>query len=134
MNIKIIILFVLLILIVGISGCTEKKATNGTWGEKPPATSASLQVINSTTDHYTYNETNYYYVDGYIQNNAESDASNVKIVTTAYDSSGNVFAINDTAYLKPKTVPATGQSEFYAEFEDPDNKIVRYDVKVSITQ
>ncbi|MCE7698056.1 MAG: hypothetical protein K8E24_004200, partial [Methanobacterium paludis] len=73
---KITILFVLLILIVGISGCTEKKATNGTWGEKPAANSSSLQVINSTADHYDYNGTTYYYVEGYIQNNAESDASN----------------------------------------------------------
>ena len=101
----------MIVLIVGISGCTEKKATNGTWGEKPAANSSSLQVINSTADHYTYNGTTYYYVEGYIQNNAESDASNVKITTTVYDSSGNVFAINDTAYLKPQTIPATGQSQ-----------------------
>ena len=124
----------MVVFIVGVSGCTEKKATNGTWGEKPPATSDSLQVINASSNHYTYNGTNYYYVEGSIQNNAESDASNVKIVTTVYNASGKVFATNDTAYLKPQTIPATGQSRFYAEFEDPDNKIVSYDVKVSITQ
>ena len=34
------------------------------------------------------------------------------------------------AYLNPATIPAKGVSEFYVDFPDPNNNIVRYDVKV----
>lgn len=129
-----VLILVMFIFIVAVSGCTEKVATNGTWGEKAPATTDSLKIINSTADHYDYNSTTYYYVAGYIQNSADSDASNVKIVTTTYTASGKVFATNSTAYIKPATVPATGQSRFYVRFEDPNNSITSYDVKVTSAQ
>lgn len=122
------------VFIVAVSGCTEKRATNGTWGEKAPATADSLKILNSTADTYEYNGTNYYYVEGYIQNSADSDASNVKMVATFYDASGKVVATNDTAYIKPATIPATGQSRFYVRFEDPDNNIASYDVNITSAQ
>jgi hypothetical protein len=128
------LILVMFIFIVAVSGCTEKKATNGTWGEKAPATADSLKIINATADHYDYNGTTYYYVGGYIQNSADSDASNVKMVATFYDASGKVVATNDTFYIKPTTIPAAGQSRFYVKFEDPDNKITSYDVKVTSAQ
>lgn len=122
------------VFIVAVSGCTEKRATNGTWGEKAPATADSLKILNSTADTYEYNGTNYYYVEGYIQNNADSDASNVKMIATFYDASGKVVATNDTAYLKPATIPAAGQSEFYVDFEDPNNNIASYNVNITSAQ
>ena len=122
------------IFIVAVSGCTEKKATNGTWGEKAPATADSLKIINSTADTYEYNGTNYYYVEGYIQNSADSDASNVKMVATFYDASGNVVATNDTVYIKPATISAAGQSRFYVRFKDPNNNIASYDVNITSAQ
>jgi hypothetical protein len=127
-----ILILLMVIVLVGVSGCTEKKATNGTWGEKPVVTTDSLHLINVTTNNYDYNGTHYYYVEGYIQNTAENDATNVNVITTAYDTTGKVFATNDTAYIKPTSVPALGQSKFFAEFEDPDNKIVRYDAKITV--
>jgi hypothetical protein len=127
-----ILILLMVIVLVGVSGCTEKKATNGTWGEKPTVTTDSLHLINITADHYDYNGTKYYYVEGYIQNTAENDATNVNIITTAYNASGKAFATNETAYIKPTNVPAMGQSEFYVNFEDPNNEIVNYTVKVTV--
>jgi hypothetical protein len=127
-----ILILLMVIVIVGVSGCTEKKATNGTWGEKSTVTVDSLHLVNITADHYDYNGTTYYYVLGYIQNTAGNDATNVNVITTTYDASGNVFATNDTTYIKPTNVPATGRSEFYANFKDPNNKIVNYDVKMTV--
>ncbi len=93
-----------------------------------------MKIINSTADHYDYNGTTYYYVAGYIQNSADSDASNVKMVVTFYDASGNVVATNGTAYIKPATIPATGQSRFYVKFEDPNNEIASYNVNITSAQ
>ena len=42
----------------------------------------------------------------------------------------SVIATNNSAYLDPTTIPANGVSEFYVEFPDTNNNIVRYDVKV----
>lgn len=128
------LILVMFIFIVAVSGCTEKKATNGTWGEKAPATADSLKIINSTADTYEYNGTNYYYVEGYIQNSADSDASNIKMVVTFYDASGKVVATNDTFYIKPATIPAAGQSEFYVDFNDSNNNIASYDVNITFAQ
>ncbi|MCE7698063.1 MAG: FxLYD domain-containing protein [Methanobacterium paludis] len=127
-----ILILLMVIVLVGVSGCTEKKATNGTWGEKPAVTTDSLHLVNITAKHYGYNGTTYYYVKGYIQNTAENDATNVNVITTAYDALGKVFANNDTAYIKPTNIPATGQSVFYAIFEDPDNEIANYTVQVTV--
>lgn len=128
------LILVMFIFIVAVSGCTEKKATNGTWGDKAPATADSLKIVNSTADHYEYNGTNYYYVNGYIQNTADSDASSVKMIATVYDASGNVVATNNTAYIKPATIPAAGQSMFYFGFEDTNNRIASYDVNITSAQ
>lgn len=128
------LILVMFIFIVAVSGCTEKKATNGTWGDKAPATADSLKIVNSTADHYEYNGTNYYYVKGYIQNTADSDASSVKMIATFYDASGNVVANNNTAYIKPAAIPAAGQSRFYFGFEDPNNRIASYDVNITSAQ
>jgi hypothetical protein len=129
---SIVLILILLTVIVGISGCTTKTATNGTFGEKTVSINSILISNNTTAD--TYNDTNngneYYYINGYLVNNNSNDAFNVKVNATAYDANGNVVATNDSAYLNPPTIPAKGVSEFYVDFPDTNNNIVRYDVKV----
>ena len=127
----IIVILLILTAIIAISGCTTKTATNGTFGEKTISIDSILISNNTTADNYKEdNGTEYYYIDGYLLNNNSNDAFHVKVNVTAYDANGNVVATNDTAYLDPTTIPAKGLSEFYVEFPDLNNKIVRYDVKV----
>jgi hypothetical protein len=126
------VIIILLTVIIAVSGCTTKSATNGTFGEKSVSINSMFISNNTTADTYndSDNGSEYYYIDGYLVNNNSNDAFNVKVNATAYDANGNVVATNDTAYLNPITIPAKGVSEFYMDFPDPNNNIVRYDVKV----
>jgi uncharacterized membrane protein len=128
----IVMILILLTFIVGISGCTTKSATNGTFGEKSVSINSIFISNNTTADTYndSDNGSEYYYIDGYLVNNNSNDAFHVKVNATAYDVNGTVVATNDSAYLNPTTIPAKGVSEFYMDFPDPNNNIVRYDVKV----
>ncbi len=122
------LIIIILIVVVGISGCTTKTATNGTFGEKSISISDLIEANNTTADHYIDNGIQYYYIDGYIKNNNNYDVFNVKFNAIAYDANGNVVATNDTAYLN--TIPSKGITEFYIDFPDPNSKIVRYDLKI----
>lgn len=121
---------IIFIIVVGVSGCTTKTATNGTFGEKVISTSLISLSNNSTVGTQSYNGTNYYYVKGYLQNNNTYDAFNVNVISTAYDASGNVVATNVSAYLNPTSIPSKGVSEFYVDFPDNNNNIVSDKVKV----
>ena len=126
------IIFIILILIgiIAISGCTTKTATNGTFGEKTISIDSILISNNTTADNFSFNGTEYFYIDGYLLNNNSNDAFQVKVNATAYDANGNVVATNDSAHLESTTIPAKGLSRFYVVFNDTNSKIVRYDVKV----
>lgn len=126
------IIIILFIIIVAISGCTTKTATNGTFGEKTVSISSIYLSNNTTSDLYNNTDTGlqYYYISGYLVNNNSYDALNVKIVSTAYDENGNVVATNDSAYLNPTSLPAKGVSEFYVDFPDNNSNIVKYEVKI----
>lgn len=129
-NYLIIIIISLSLVIVGISGCTSKTATNGTFGEKYVSIDSILISHNTTSNNFTENGTQFYYVEGYLENNNSYDAFHVKINGTVFDKNGNIVGTNDSADLEPVTIPAEGVSLFYIKFNDPNNSIVRYDVKV----
>ncbi len=120
----------ILLFIVGISGCTVKEAGNGTFGEKTISLD-SIKVLNNTTsDRYEYNGTSYFYIEGYVQNNNKWDAFNVKMRAIAYDKDGKIFETNDTVYLDPKNIPGGGKSYFFFGFVDQNETITKYDVKL----
>jgi len=121
----------IIVVILAISGCTTK-ASNGTFGEKTISINSIYLSNNATSDIYNDTNTNlqYYYVNGYLINNNSNDAFNVKVIATAYDANGNVISTNKSAYIKPSSIPAKGASEFYVNFPDYSNNIVRYDVKI----
>ena len=125
-----IITLLILISIIAVSGCTTKTATNGTFGERSISLNSISISNNTTADSYTDNGTEFYYIDGYLINNNSYDAFNVKIIATAYDANDNVVATNDSAYLNPSSIPAKGAIEFYVDFPESNNNIVRYDVKI----
>lgn len=131
---KYLMFIILVIVIVGISGCTTKTATNGTFGEKIVSINSIFISDNTTADHEIVNNTKYYYIQGYLVNNNSNDAFKVKLNATAYDANGNVVAINNSAYLDPPTISAKSVSFLFIRFNDPDEKIVRYDVKVVSAQ
>jgi hypothetical protein len=126
----IIVILVILTATVAISGCTTKTAANGTFGEQNISLNLIYLSNNATAGNYTYNGTEYYYVEGYIVNNNSYDAFNVKVNSIAYDAHGNLVATNDSAYLEPVSIPAKGNSYFYVEFNDSNNSIVRYDIQI----
>lgn len=129
---SIIVILLMFIGIMAISGCTTKTAPNGTFGEKTISINSIYLSNNTTSDIYndTDNGIEYFYIDGYLVNNNSYDAFNVKIIATAYDANGNIVATNDSAYLNPSSIPGKGASEFYIDFPDNNNNIVRYDVKI----
>jgi hypothetical protein len=125
-----IILLLLFAITVSVSGCTTKEATNGTFGEKTISINNITIVDNVTAEHHEYNGTNYYYVTGYLKNKNKYDAFNLKMKATTFDAEGNVVAVNDTAYLNPKVIPAGGEAFFGFSFIDQDNRIVRYELEL----
>ena len=118
------------VLLAGMSGFAVNTTSNSTWGEKQISVGAINVLNNSTMDNYEYNGTNYTYIEGYVQNNNNYDAFNVKMNATAYDEYGNIVATNDTVYLQLKNIPGNGETLFYVDFLDPDKKIVRIEVNV----
>ena len=124
-----IIIFIVLTIIAGISGCTTKTATNGTWGEKKLSLDAITVSDNTTGNRSMTNDTRYY-VSGYLINGNSIDALNVKVKVTTYDSQNNTVSVNDTPYLYPTDIPANGNSFFYARFSDPNKKIVNFKVEI----
>ena len=112
------------------SGLAINTTPSSTWGEKSISIGAINVLNNSTMDTYEYNDTSYSYLDGYVRNNNNYDAFNVKMNATAYDEYGNVIATNDTVYLEPKNIPAGGESYFYVDFVDQDKKITRIEVNI----
>jgi uncharacterized protein YcfL len=127
------LIIILLIIVVGISGCTTKTAPNGTFGEKTVSVNSIYLSNNTTADIFNSTKTGlqYYYINGYVINNNSNDALKVKMIATAYDANGNIVATNDSIYLNPTAIPAKGASEFYVDFPDNNSDIVRYDVKIS---
>ncbi len=126
---KFLIIFIFLFL-VGISGCTSKEATNGTFGEKTISTNNITIINNVTANHTEYQETNYYYITGYLKNNNKYDVFHLKMKATTFDAEGNVVAVNDTVYLNPKVISAEGEAFFGFRFTDNDNRIVRYELQL----
>lgn len=120
----------LIIVVVGVSGCTINPKSQNTWGEKEPVSVNYLHIINSTGEHYVKNGTNYYYIYGYIKNNAEYNALNVEMHAKVYDNQGNLIQTNDSKYIKLKYIPTNGISYYCLTFKDPENKIARYELKV----
>ena len=124
-----IVIFILLTIIAGISGCTTKTATNGTWGEKNFSLN-SITVSDNTTGNRSMTNDTRYYVSGYLINGNPGDALNVKLKVITYDSQNNTVSVNDTPYLNPTDIPSNGNSFFYARFSDPDKKIVNFKVEI----
>ena len=131
MNKKLIILL-LIIFTVLISGCTFKKESDDTFGQKPNATIDELYVVNSTGDHYDRNGSQYYYVWGYVGNKGGYEATNVKITIKFFDTNGTLVGTITTAPYDPKKIPPEGQAYYYARFKDPNRTISNYTISLSI--
>lgn len=125
-----IVILLLITVIIAVSGCTNKTASNGTFGEKFVSVDSIFLSNNTTSGTYNYNGTKYYYIEGYLINNNSYDAFHVVVNSTAYDVDGNAVGTNNSAYISPITIPAKSISYFYVDFNDTNNKIVRYDTNV----
>lgn len=126
-----IIIIILSIIVAGISGCTSKIATNGTFGEKKVSIDSIVMSNNTTAGYIDHNGTEFYYIQGYVENHNPNDAFHVIIETIVYDKNGNIIATNSSPYLEPVNIPANGYSFFYVSFKDPNQVISRYEIKVT---
>ena len=126
------ILITLILAAVMVSGCTEIKAENGTWGEKEPVKASELIIVNSTGEHFDRNETSIYYVYGDLKNTNGNDAYNVGIEASFYDAEGNLVGTNTTGTVDPNTVVGEGTSFYYVGWDDPEKRIVRAQLKIVI--
>jgi hypothetical protein len=128
----VIISIIAAFLFIITSGFTFKTEVDKTWGQKDPATIKDLYIVNSagnnSDDDYG---TNYYYVEGYVGNKAQSSASNVIITAYFYDEKGTLIGTNKTTPDRPQKIPSEGKSHFFVDFKDPNNKIVSYKLKIS---
>lgn len=129
---KKLVIIILLLFTVTISGCTFKTDSDQTFGEKAPAKTSDLYLLNTSSDHYDQNGTQYYYVWGYVGNKADKGASNVEITAKFYDESGKLIGTNKTSPYKPKVVPPAGKSYFYVGIKDQNVSIVKYDLSLDI--
>ncbi|MGB9980271.1 hypothetical protein [Methanobacterium sp.] len=127
---KLIAVLFLLIIMIGISGCTINPQANGTFGEKRSVLVSDLEIINDTASHYQYEGGTWYAIGGTIQNNYGQDTSYVKMKATTYDKNGKIVAINDSVELDPKKIQGESQSKFYFDFYDPYTQIVSYKVQI----
>ena len=127
-NSNTIIIILVIIAIIGLSGCA-KKTSNSTFGEKHISLD-SIKVSNYTNGNYSEHNNTIYYVSGYIINKNPIDALNVKLKVITYDSNNDTVAINETPTLNPKSIPANGNSALYARFYDPEKRIVRFKIQI----
>ena len=128
---KKVIIILIIMFIVGISGCTIKNSANETFGEKKPVGAESLFIVNSTGEDYDYNGTIIYYVWGYIGNNGGEQSKNVNVTAKVFDSNGKLIATNSTTNLDPKTIPPKDNSYFYIGFNDTNKIIANYTLNIT---
>lgn len=128
---KTIILFIIL-LVVGISGCTMKNSVNETFGEKKPVGAESLFILNSTGENHDINGTTYYYVWGYIGNKGGEQSKSVNITVKVFDGNNKLLATNSTINLRPgNSIQPQGNSYFYVRFNDSKKMIANYTIDIS---
>lgn len=134
MDVKTLILFLLVItagiITVGISGFIINPTANGTFGDKPPVSINDLEIVNTTASHNQYEGQLYYTIAGVIKNNGGEDTRYVKMEAIGYDKENKTVATNDTVELDPTIIQGQGKSNFYFDLYDPNNAIVRFEVKV----
>jgi len=128
-NITKILILISIVSLVFSSGCIENTKANSTWGEKKLSLD-TLKISSNTVGNRSEQNDSIYYVSGSISNKNSFEALDPKIQITTYYANGTVFAVNDTPYLNPQNIPATGKSSFYARFEDPNKQISRFEVKI----
>lgn len=129
-KIAVIIIMVFFVGFLGISGCIDTNVKNETWGQKNFSLDSIVIVNNTTGTRFDENTSSSFLIDGYVKNYNNFEALDIQLKATTYSANGSVFATNDTFYLMPKTIPANGVSNFQFLFDDPQKKIVRYDVTV----
>ena len=128
---KLFAILFLLIIVTGTSGCTVNPQANGTFGEKNPVSISDISILNDTGTYDTFGGKGYYYIEGYLKNRQGEDAYNVTMQAKFYDKNDKLIATNESAYIDPKVVPGNGQSYYYIDAQDPEKKIVRYEIKIT---
>lgn len=116
----------LICMVVMVSGCTSEEPTatiNETEETHPEA--KNVVIVNSTGS-FQYG---YYYINGTVKNKNDFGVAYVKILARAYDKNGELVAENYT-YASDFNLAPGAKSTFDFYLEDPDHKIVKYELKV----
>lgn len=132
-----ILVLILILGIIGISGCTSSNSTSdqnttaNTVEKKPLPTNtthpeAAKVVIASSKGS---KEDTYYIIEGQIWNKNSFGVSFVIINATGFDKDGKIVA-TDWTYADDNDIPANGKSKFIIMINDPNKQIVKYSVQV----
>lgn len=128
---------VIILFTLSLSGCTIDSGEHRTFGEKDPATSEDLYILNSTEERRDINQTSYYYVTGYIANTADVFVSDVLLSVSFYNENGTQIGtitsqdVVNTG-ISPSSIPPMGESWFGVRIADPDMKIVSYKINLEV--
>ena len=124
-----ILIFTIIVMVLSNASCIDSNKANNTWGERKLSID-KIKVSNDTTGNRSEQNESIYYVRGYVYNYNPFEALDPIIKVTTYYSNGTVFEVNDTPYMNPKNIPGNDKSYYYAQFEDPDKKIAKFEVKI----
>lgn len=117
--------------IVTISGCTSS-GTNSDSGTNYSSDNTTHPEAKNIVvlDSKGHNDgSGYYIINGTVKNKNSFGVSFIKIAVTCYDKDGNVVT-TDWTYVDDNDVSSQGKSEFSFYINDPNNKIVKYNIKI----
>jgi len=125
-----ILILILVLSIAGISGCTSPDTNSDSGGDYSSDNITHPEAKNVVVlDSNANKDPGYYIINGTVKNKNSFGVSFIKIGVTCYDKDGNIVT-TDWTYADDNDVPSKGKSEFSLYIDDPDNKIVKYDIKV----
>ena len=105
---------------------TPVQSPNATTTEPTTTSAGGIEILSTSGSWDSIVES--YIIVGEVKNNYNTEVSLVKIVGTGYDSSGKVVA-TDFTFADLDKIPSGGKSPFKLYLDDPDQKIVRYELK-----
>ena len=121
---KIMSILILIMVVIGISGCTSlSNKFSAPSSHHPEARNVTILSSSGSFSDGTY------WINGTLQNNNSFGVASIAYNITGYDKDGNIVA-SDWDYADSKNMAPGSQSTFRYFLDDSDHKIVSYKVRV----
>lgn len=119
------IIFIVLLVLFS-SGCTSSDSEESVTVDEPNPEAKNVVIIESEGNSTSIGS---YFIEGVAKNNNEFGVAYVEVNATGFDDKGNVVSQN-SAYVADYDMDAGAESKFYFYLDDPDSKIVKYEISV----